>query len=303
MCLNSKEINVKGQTITGGNSSFECCQKNAQNLLAHWGFSDLPLYCGVHFPISAWAFRSGEDGGFHGVDGLAKPIQDYMEANKLPVSEPKGKTLLDLYNGLMALENKVTYIITAPCSTFSLQIKSFPDVLDKIDRIIIMGSSIEIGNITPYAEFNTFCDPESLEIVSKCPIEKVIYGQEPIDYVAYDQAFVDEVRNHDSKHAWMLAAMLQQIANSYEELDILNACPIVAYDPVLIPSLIKKNYAKIYPADLEILKDGEKRGKTIYTFHKDPKDSGNNLFKAKWCNKDIYFDMVRECLDNSEKKK
>jgi len=77
--------------------------------------------------------------------------------------------------------------------------------------------------------------------------------------------------------------------------------PVVVYDPCIMPSLVKKNYAKLFPADLQVLKDGEKRGKTIYTFYDNPADSKNNIFKAKWVDKTMYFDMFFECLNNSEK--
>jgi len=50
-----------------------------------------------------------------------------------------------------------------------------------------------------------------------------------------------------------------------------------------------------------VLKDGEKRGKTIYTFYDKPEESKNNIFKAKWVDKQIYRDMFIECLSNSEK--
>jgi len=61
----------------------------------------------------------------------------------------------------MELETKVTYIVTGPCTTLSILIKAFPDIIEKIDRVIIMGSGLELGNITEHAEFNTYCDPES----------------------------------------------------------------------------------------------------------------------------------------------
>jgi len=40
MCLFSIQINVVGYTITGGNTNFDWCLKNAKNLLAEWGFKD-----------------------------------------------------------------------------------------------------------------------------------------------------------------------------------------------------------------------------------------------------------------------
>lgn len=293
MCLQSTEISVKGQTITGGNTHFDWCLKNAKNLLAEWGFRDLPLYRGVEVPLTSWHCSIGEDQNFHGDMGLPKSVQDHFRNSNMNVKDEVGKTLLDLYYGMMALEEKVTYVMTGPASTFSLQIKTFPDVLDKINKVLVMGTSIGIGNITEFAEFNAFCDPEALEILANSDIEKVIYGQEPLDYVSYDQEFINTIKKHGSKNAWIISEFLQQLHDSYKEMSFED-CPVVAYDAAMIPCLVKQNFAKIYPANLKVLKDGEKRGKTCYEF---VDTSENNLYKAKWCDLKIWQNMMFECLD------
>jgi len=58
---------------------------------------------------------------------------------------------------------------------------------------------------------------------------------------------------------------------------------------------VKKDYAMIYPANMQVLKDGEKRGKTIFDF---VQKSRTNVYTAKWCDVDKWYDMVFECLDN-----
>jgi len=162
-----------------------------------------------------WDFGDKADGGFHGECGLAIKVQEYFKESNLPVKEEVGKNLIDLYHAIMALEKKVTYVVTGPCSTISLMIKTFPEIQDKIDRFVVMGTSIEIGNITDHAEFNAYCDPEALEILAKCPIEKLIYGLEPLDYVDYNTEYIEEIRSKPFKHSWMIAAMLDQVKQGY----------------------------------------------------------------------------------------
>jgi len=135
----------------------------------------------------------------------------------------------------MELQHKVTYVITGPSTTFALLIKMFPEVTSKIERVLIMGSSLEIGNITEHAEFNAFCDPEALEIVANSQVEKVIYGLEPLDYVSYDLDFIDKVRKHGAKQSWMVAELLNQMYVSYKELGFENL-PVVCYDAAMIPA-------------------------------------------------------------------
>ena len=54
--------------------------------------------------------------------------------------------------------------------------------MSNIEDVVIMGSSwIGDGNITPYAEFNVYLDPESFKIVMQAPFEKTIFPMEPLE--------------------------------------------------------------------------------------------------------------------------
>jgi inosine-uridine nucleoside N-ribohydrolase len=197
MALFSPKIIVKGMTITGGNVGLDHCLANAKNLLNAFGRSDVPVYTGSALPITKWSFGEDEAEGYHGENGLALKIQDYIKQLPAPVSEV-GKTLQDLYNGLRGLTTPVNYFVTGPCTTLALLIKAFPDVIEKIEKIIIMGGSFSNGNITPYAEFNISCDPESYQILLGCPLEKIVFGLEPLHMLGYDQTFIDTIRANQS---------------------------------------------------------------------------------------------------------
>jgi len=166
----------------------------------------------------------------------------------------------------MKLTRKVTYVITGPCTNFALLIKVFPEVMEKIERVMIMGSSFSYGNITPYAEFNTYCDPESHEIVCNSPLEVIVYGLEALDYNYYDKEFINKIKEHSSPYAWLFADMYQQVQIATIEIEKKVDFPPVMYDSGLIPGLIKKDYMIAKPVKLKVYKDGEMRGKTSYEF-------------------------------------
>ena len=66
----------------------------------------------------------------------------------------------------------VTIIATGPLTNVAHVIQNHPELLPKIKAISFMGGSLSVGNITRYAEFNAYSDPEALNIVlnSKLPL-------------------------------------------------------------------------------------------------------------------------------------
>ncbi len=60
----------------------------------------------------------------------------------------------------------VTIVSTGPQTNVALLLNSHPELHSKIDRIVIMGSAMGLGNWTPAAEFNVYVGPEAAELSS-----------------------------------------------------------------------------------------------------------------------------------------
>ncbi len=59
----------------------------------------------------------------------------------------------------------MTLCATGSLTNIALLFKTFPDVKDYVDKLIIMGGAVEKGNVNKHAEYNIFCDPEAAHIV------------------------------------------------------------------------------------------------------------------------------------------
>ena len=70
----------------------------------------------------------------------------------------------------------MTFIETAPMTNLALLLRVFPEVKDKIRRIVFMGGAVKGGNVTPAAEFNIYADPEAAKIVFEAGIPLVMCG-------------------------------------------------------------------------------------------------------------------------------
>ena len=54
---------------------------------------------------------------------------------------------------------------TGSLTNLSILFLTYPDIKEKISRIVMMGGAIGRGNISPAAEFNIFFDPHAFEEV------------------------------------------------------------------------------------------------------------------------------------------
>jgi len=79
--------------------------------------TEIPLYYGARKPLNGKEAEDADD--FHGEKGLSPKVQDYFKKTEMIVKSEKGKTIEDLYDGLMALEEKVTYVVTGPATTLA----------------------------------------------------------------------------------------------------------------------------------------------------------------------------------------
>jgi len=64
--------------------------------------------------------------------------------------------------------NEITLVTLGPLTNLGQFVLEYPESYQKIKDIYIMGgASTTVGNVTPAAEYNIWCDPEAAEIVFK----------------------------------------------------------------------------------------------------------------------------------------
>ncbi|AKV55837.1 inosine-uridine preferring nucleoside hydrolase [Bifidobacterium actinocoloniiforme DSM 22766] len=76
---------------------------------------------------------------------------------------------------LLASERPVTMVTLGPLTNLALLLTSFPEVRERIERIVMMAGSTERGDVSPYGEFNAVCDPHAADVVlrSGLPLDMV----------------------------------------------------------------------------------------------------------------------------------
>jgi inosine-uridine nucleoside N-ribohydrolase len=93
-----------------------------------------------------------------------------------PSREPEPEHAIDwIAKTLAAGASPVTLVATAPLTNVALFMARYPELESKLERIVLMGGAIGLGNVTPAAETNVWTDPEAASRVfqSDAPVTMV----------------------------------------------------------------------------------------------------------------------------------
>jgi len=151
-------IDLRAITCVAGNSTVDRVVANTRYVLDAAGAGEIPVGRGASSPLLVAA---PESGSFHGADGLggfSRP-SDRRTSSLSAVDLLRHELLAAVANG-----EPITLIATAPMTNIALLLRAHPEVAAGIDRLVFMGGSASVGNVTAVAEFNIFHDPEAAAI-------------------------------------------------------------------------------------------------------------------------------------------
>jgi len=165
MAYGSPRLDIRLVCSVAGNVSIRFTTANALFLTKKYG-GDIPVARGSASPLSR---QAADAAGVHGASGIG----DYVI--------PEHGYRLDaedgveaMYDALKAAGEKVTLITLGPLTNIATLLDRHPDAAGMLGRIYAMIASVDgVGNITPYAEFNAYCDPEALDAAVRSGTELV----------------------------------------------------------------------------------------------------------------------------------
>ncbi|MGR2752594.1 nucleoside hydrolase [Agromyces arachidis] len=160
-------------TTVGGNVPLEHTSRNARIALAVAGVAGVPVAAGAAGPLVR-ELSTAE--WIHGENGLGGPELPDPDTADTPVPlDPRSAGQL-IADTLAASSEPVAIIATGPTTNLAVLLADRPDLADRIREIVWMGGSTERGNVTPYAEFNAWVDPEALDRVLRSGIRFTMVG-------------------------------------------------------------------------------------------------------------------------------
>ena len=182
LALASPELDVKAVTSSAGNQTPDKTLRNVLRMLTLLKRPDIPVAGGALKPLMRELIIADNVHGESGLDGPALPEPGFA-AQSCTAVELMANILRDSVEPVMI-------VATGPQTNVALLLNSHPELHAKIERIVIMGGAMVLGNWQPAVEFNIYVDPEAAEIVFQSGLPVVMAG---LDVTHKAQIHVEDI--------------------------------------------------------------------------------------------------------------
>ena len=179
-----EEIEVLGITAVAGNVPLNLTKKNARIVCELAKKTDIKVFAGCDTPMKRPLVTAEHVHGKTGLDGPTLP-DPQMPLQKQHAVDFIIETVRNNEAGT------ITLCPLGPLTNIATAIEKTPDIKEKVQESVLMGGApLDVGHITPTAEFNIYVDPEAAEIVFQSNIKITVL---PLDVT--HKALVTKARN------------------------------------------------------------------------------------------------------------
>jgi inosine-uridine nucleoside N-ribohydrolase len=183
-------VDIVGITTTFGNVYVEQAATNALYLTALSGH-DVPVTQGVAKPWVKHAEPPPDS--IHGGDGLGN-LQNRQYHNKTLDSRSSAQFIVDMAR---AHPGEITLVAVGPLGNLATALKLEPQLPKLVQEVILMGGTVlEPGNVSPVAEANIWNDPHAADIVFSAGWKLTMVGLDVTHQVILPVALFDRVAKH-----------------------------------------------------------------------------------------------------------
>lgn len=287
LAVSSPAIDLRAVTTTFGNCSVDDATRNALRILTLAGATDVPVAQGARRSLAG----DTELGNYvHGVSGLDGP--DLPE----PGFAVEALTAVELMERVIAEATEpVTLVATGPITNVASLLQRGVADRAAMREVIFMGGSVDRGNHTPTAEFNTYADPEALAVVLASGLPVRMVGLNLTHQALATPAVVDRMRAMNHQVGRVAAAWMGFFGSSYRAIWEFDSPPV--HDPCTVAALIRPGLVGWRRAFLAVELGGEwTRGTTVVDLH-DRYRRSTNAEVAMTLDAPGYWDLVLGAID------
>jgi inosine-uridine nucleoside N-ribohydrolase len=283
LALASPEVALLGVTTVAGNQTLDKTTRNALRVLELAGRAKVPVAAGAERPLVRDIRVALE---VHGESGLDGP--DLPEPRTPPVEE----SAVDfLARTLFEAHEPVTLVPVGPLTNIALLLEARPDVIGKIERIVLMGGAIAEGNATPAAEFNIWCDPEAAARAFGSGLEVTMVGLDVTHRALVLPEHAERLRA-SGRVGEVVAELLEFYGRFHRRIYDFPGSPI--HDAVAVAQVIRPGLLETVERNVEIELESELcRGRTVVDLWRRT-DRASNAHVAVGIDSDAFLELLLE---------
>lgn len=181
----AQKLDLVAITTVFGNQSVDHTTRNALSICRLIG-SSIPVARGAARPLVGAPIDGGAVHGKTGMDGAEMP-----EPDRAPSTLHAVEMILRLAR---AHRGELVVVATGALTNVALALSMEPKLAEWLAGISVMGGTSGIGNVTPVAEFNIYCDPEAADIVLRAGVKMWLVGLDVTRRVGVSAGQIQELR-------------------------------------------------------------------------------------------------------------
>lgn len=235
------KIELLGITVVAGNQKLEKTVNNTLKVCNHLNLN-VPVYSGMSRPMIREQLIADD---IHGETGLDGP-----KFEELKIKAENKHAVNFIIDTLMNSDEKITLVPTGPLTNIGMAIRFEPKIIEKINRIVLMGGSYQLGNMTPAAEFNILADPDAAHIVFSSGVKLVMMGLDLTRQASATKEVVEKIKSLNNKASKLFVDLMEFFAASQKNVFGWTAPPV--HDPTTIAYIIDPECIEVKPMFCEI---------------------------------------------------
>lgn len=277
-----RHTELQAITTVDGNVDVENTTRNARYLLDLAGASSVPVYRGASKPIRSKAHHARH---VHGPSGLG--LIDVPD-----VATPA--TVGSAVDALLALSQRggLTIVAIGPLTNLALAAERDPAFVDGVSNIHWMGGAIDTGNVTPFAEFNSWHDADAVEVCLNAGLPMTMYGLDLTRQVRMNSGHSAALRLAGTPTATLAADLLEY----YEAHGHRDGLGQPMHDPCAVLGLTHPQLFSFEQAPIVVSAQAETRGQTVITSAGD--QSARTITVARSADADAVIDEIMRAAEH-----
>ncbi|MFD2238095.1 nucleoside hydrolase [Aureimonas populi] len=251
----ARHLELVGISTVYGNQSVDKTTQNALSLTALLGI-DVPVARGCEQPLIRTFRHGGDVHGKTGIDGaeLPAPRQEAIDAHAVDF----------IIETASRYREELVLCPIGPFTNVALALRKEPRLARWLRGISCMGGTTQVGNTTPVAEFNIWCDPEAADVVFRSGVHIWMVGLNVTRQVGITEGDIARL-NEGGAVARAYGGLFGFFRRRLGEIHGLSTASL--HDPCALVPFIDPNLITYANCPVEIeLGDGLTRGMTVCDF-------------------------------------